>query len=161
MIELSMLNYLNITKKLADSEYISQGNDVCLLCLDNLNENLTTIKTNCGSKCRVLMHQECYNKILSNGLQCPICRFKINKNQTIFSFESEPVLLNFPIYLFSRYPNFLTFLLFIIFSFAITLFFILPMLIYYALRERRFKNNSLINAISIMFCFFIYFYSSI
>ncbi len=150
-----MLNYINITKKLADSEYITQENDICLLCLDDTNEKLCIINTNCGSKCKVLMHKECYNKILSNGLQCPICRIRTKNNQTIHSFESDPILLNFPIYLFARYPNVLTFGFFVFFSFAVTFLFILPMLIYYGLKERQFKNN-IISTLMLLSCFVMY-----
>lgn len=102
-------------------------NDTCLLCLDKLNNNVSSPKY---CDCKIYMHTNCMKLIENSGLACPICRIKmIKKNDTIYEFYEVHFLL------FTLYPNFLTFIIMISCNFMITIFFIIPYLIIIVLAQ--------------------------
>ena len=143
------ITYLN--NKLSDT------NDICLLCLEKINTKKYILPNNC--KCKLKIHQNCFNKIISTGLLCPICRIKANDitnttNTTLVRYENDS-WINMPIYLFTKYPNFLTFILWLIISTIFTIVYITPMAIYYGLKDAKYKNN-IIGTLFLISFFIIY-----
>ncbi len=91
----------------------------CLLCLESTNN---IIKSKLCS-CKFPLHDNCFDMIKTNGLACPICRLKINKQSIDWNY------IYFPEYLFFTYPNIFTFILFVLWTYIITIFCIIPYLI--------------------------------
>ncbi len=101
------------------------SNDLCLICLDDLNNKIIK-PTYCN--CNILLHKICYEMLCKNGLSCPICRLKIeniiiqNNNIVINRIIIPPIF-----YLFNNYSDFIILiillisllLLFLIFLFII------------------------------------------
>jgi hypothetical protein len=57
--------------------------DICLICLDNIDNKDKIIPTNCN--CKVKLHISCLELIKQNNMLCPICRIKTKNNITINS----------------------------------------------------------------------------
>ena len=66
-----------IVNKFADTTS-TDTTGTCLICLDENNCKNYMMPTNCN--CRIKIHPNCFNQIISIGLLCPICRIKSNSN---------------------------------------------------------------------------------
>lgn len=127
--------------------------DKCLICLENIDTENTSFPKHCN--CKVKIHLQCLNLLMNSGLLCPICRIKKHDNYEIINhlnhdnheiinyINHDPQILMFPINLFLRYPGFWTFIIYIIFSFIITFFYVLPMVIIYGLCDEVYRKNIL------------------
>lgn len=114
--------------------------DKCLLCLEYMTDNIG-YPNFCN--CKIKIHIKCVKEIENNGLLCPICRKKPATTDKL-SF------LMYPYNLFTLNPNFLSFCIFLSWSFLVTIFYIIPNIIY-----QRFIN---INYIIFIFNITIYSY---
>jgi hypothetical protein len=134
--------------------------DNCLICLDLIKNQNYTFPKHCN--CKVKLHLECLNQIEKYKLLCPICRIKlisnINYDQNLITsdiFNHEPIILYFPLYLFFRNPNFLTFMIYLCFSFLITIFYVVPMVLIYGMCDYAYRNKIIYGFATIMFIYFI------
>ena len=106
--------------------------DTCLICLDELNDNIIKT-TNC--ECNVSLHSECLNSLIKYGLLCPICRIKNPQLVNGLGADLEiaiginAILNN---YFRHHFPILLMLILFLIFM---TFFYLLPKLIYILLTD--------------------------
>ena len=77
MLQLWKIKYkLNIIPIINIIDIIMPTNDTCLLCLDKLNNNVSSPKY---CDCKIYMHTNCMKLIENSGLACPICRIKMIK----------------------------------------------------------------------------------
>ena len=164
------------------------SNNLCLLCLDEINTDTKTDTTNGNiimtkyCNCKINIHPNCYNQIINNTkLLCPICRIKStdlivnsrineigidnsngndndydihnNRSYCIFFFE-------YPLSIFYKYPNIFTFTIWVLYSFLISIIFIVPMLIFYLLRDCKYRNNIILSLL-IGTSIIKYFYSGV
>ncbi len=161
MIQIIKLNnYTNteittcsITNKLADT------NDICLLCLDEINSNNWVMPQNCS--CKVKIHSNCFSQITSNGLLCPICRIKstdVSVNIRINRTVNNNFWLELPMSIFFAYPNLFTFSLWMIYSTLFSLIYILPMLVFHLCQDSKYRNNT-IASLMIITSFIIYLFN--
>lgn len=78
--------------------------DLCLICLDSINENYI-YPSKC--QCRIKIRPECMELCKINGMECPICKLKVIKipNNTLLErdirlFEDNDSMLTLPFRLF-------------------------------------------------------------
>lgn len=120
-----------------DSEQI----DKCLFCLEEIKDSWVNPKY---CECKVKLHSECLSQIEGSGLFCPICRKKAtDREMQILRLHilhaNEPIIIWYPFSIFYRNPNFWSFAILIIWSFVVTIFYILPILVYLALFDDRYR----------------------
>jgi hypothetical protein len=102
----------------------------CCICLEE-NEDKFIFPKYCS--CKMYFHEQCLNKCEEYNIYCPICKTKkkININtgidERIDNFINR---LDIPMRLFTNHPNCLTFLFIFLYSFAVTIFVILPVMTY-------------------------------
>ena len=119
--------------------------DNCLLCLELIEYNQKIVNPK-YCKCKIKLHINCLTQIENSGLLCPICRKKPNNqddNIIVYPYsiyDNEPYILWFPYFIFYRNSNFLTLSLVIIWSFFVTIFYVIPLLIYYGLVNDKYKK---------------------
>ena len=117
-------------------EYIQKNiSNNCCICLDTIND--ISYPKYCN--CRIEMHKECLKLLELNGLNCPICRIKINKKiisniyPNIFDTNKHIIerILCFPFWLFEIYPSIITFLIIVIYSFILSIIIVLPIILHH------------------------------
>ena len=164
------------------------SNNLCLLCLDEINTDTKTDTTNGNiimtkyCNCKINIHPNCYNQIINNTkLLCPICRIKstdlivnsrINGNGYTYGNDNGYtygisnicstciLVIEFPLSILYKYPNIYTCTFGVLYSFLISIIFILPMLIFYLLRDCKYRNNIILSLL-IGTSIIKYFYSGV
>jgi hypothetical protein len=138
------------------------SNNLCLLCLDEINTDTKTDTTNGNiimtkyCNCKINIHPNCYDQIINNTeLLCPICRIKstdlifngrINGNGNGYTYGNSNIcstcilVIKFPLSILYKYPNIYTCTFGVLYSFLISIIFIPPMLIFYLLQDYKYIN---------------------
>ena len=106
--------------------------ETCCICFDD-DYNLITPK-HCS--CKIRLHEKCLTFLKDNGMLCPICKIKINEYPVIrrhfrHIFQRDGTILEriieTPLALFERFPNFLTFIILLVFCLIFFCFVLLPL----------------------------------
>lgn len=127
--------------------------DKCLFCLDEIRDKFNNPKY---CECKIKLHSECLQQIVSTGLLCPICRIKssdiINYN---IGQQNDDSIISYPFKIFAIRSNILTFTLLVIWCYFVSVFYIIPRLIYLGWYEKKFNNLILMSSLITILILFI------
>ncbi len=101
----------------------------CSICLEENEDNFIYPK-HCS--CKVYFHEKCLNKCKEYGINCPICRKKLNIQIVNYRNDFHDILhdLERPIEIFRNNPNFFTFIFVFLYTIIITFLVLVPVAIY-------------------------------